>query len=308
VLLRCCTIIVLVVCGSNASLRAQEVVPARTAGDSALNTGDLARAESLYYAATRARPRDPLSREALGRYVGMRGATRVAVVLLEEARLFGADPSRIAIELAPLYSSLGDWRALLTLQSSPLSASERTRAAWLSEHPATSRADTASTAIVGSVRGDTLGRIPIRVGSRTAMAVVLAQDVGLTIGVRLAGGVVHLFGGDSSVATIDQMSAGSAHLGNIRVNVGGPPAGASVGLSELAPLVPTFDYAKNRLTFNRPLSILAPIRLPMVRYNGAIRVLDHGRWVTLGDYVAGAAKARQTITIDFRAGEVRVLP
>jgi hypothetical protein len=37
-------------------------------------------------------------------------------------------------------------------------------------------------------------------------------------------------------------------------------------------------------------------------------VLDHGHWIVLADYVAGAAKGRQTVTVDFRAGEIRVQP
>jgi hypothetical protein len=46
----------------------------------------------------------------------------------------------------------------------------------------------------------------------------------------------------------------------------------------------------------------------MIRYEGAVRVLDRGRWVALADYLAGAAKARQAVTVDFRVGEIRVQP
>jgi Flp pilus assembly protein TadD len=62
----------------------------RTA-DSLLNAGAVARAESLYYAAIRARPRDPMARWALGRYLAERGALRVAATLLEEADQFCGD-------------------------------------------------------------------------------------------------------------------------------------------------------------------------------------------------------------------------
>jgi hypothetical protein len=288
-------------------LRAQEIVPPRSAADSALNAGDLARAESLYYLAAKARPRDPSAREALGRYLGMRGAARVAVVLLEEARLFGADPARIAVQLAPLYAAIGDSRALLTLPGSPLTRTERMRAAWMAEHPESNRTDTVAATIVGSVRGDTLGRVAVRIGGRTAMAILLAQDVGITAGARLAVGA-RVFAPDSPIAALDLITIGTARVSNAPVTIGGPPGVVMIGMSELGPLVPTFDYSKNRLTFNRPLSTLAPIRLPLIRDRGVLRVLDRGRWVSLSDYTAGVARARQVMTIDFRAGEVRVLP
>src|SRR5205814_1320064 len=85
--------------------RAQSV----RAADSLLERGRLDRAESLYYAATRVRPRDPVARAALGRYLAERGAQRVAVTLLEEALQFGGDAPAISAELAPLYLTLGDY-------------------------------------------------------------------------------------------------------------------------------------------------------------------------------------------------------
>jgi hypothetical protein len=92
------------------------------------------------------------------------------------------------------------------------------------------------------------------------------------------------------------------------VTIGGPVGVVTIGMSELGPLVPTFDYSKGRVTFNRPLSMQAPIRLPLIRDRGTLRVLERGRWITLSDYAAAAAKMRQVMTIDFKAGEVRVLP
>jgi hypothetical protein len=162
--------------------------------------------------------------------------------------------------------------------------------------------------IVGPVRGDSIGRVAVRVGSRTAMAVLLAQDVGITLGARLSAGGVRVFGTDSSAALIDLITIGPAKLGNVPAAVGGGAGVITIGLSATGPLVPTFDFSKNRLTFNRQLSTVAPIRLPMIRYEGAVHVLDRGRWVALADYLAGAAKARQAVTVDFRAGEIRVQP
>jgi hypothetical protein len=140
------------------------------------------------------------------------------------------------------------------------------------------------------------------------MGVLLAQDVGIRLGARLSAGTVRVFDTDSSAALINQITIGSAKLGNVPAVVGGGAGVLTIGLSAIGPLVPTFDFAKNRLTFNRTASTVAPIRLPMVRYEGAVHVLDHGHWIVLADYVAGAAKGRQTVTVDFRAGEIRVQP
>ena len=279
------------------------------AADSALGSGDIERADSLYFLGVRMHPRDPAAREALGRYLGMRGASRVAVVLLEEARLFGADPARIAARLAPLYESLGDWRALLTLPSSPLSSSERKRAAWFSDHPFASRTDSVGTALVGPPQGDTIGRVAVHIGRRTAMAVLLARDVGITAGARIAAGVGRAFaGGDSTIFALDSAIIGSARLVNVPARLGGSSGAVSVGMSVLGALTPTFDFSKNRVKFNRPASIAASLRLPLIRDRGVLRVLDRGRWVSLADYAAIVAKAGQSLTIDFRGGEIRVQP
>ena len=80
--------------------------------DSLLASGRVSTAESVYYATSSARPRDAVARAALGRYLASRGALRIGAVLLEEARLFGGDSTTIARTLAPIYGSLGDYRAL----------------------------------------------------------------------------------------------------------------------------------------------------------------------------------------------------
>ena len=90
--------------------------------------GALQRAESLYYAAARAHPRDPAARWALGRYLVARGAPRVGMTLFEEAIQFGGDASKIGADLAPVYLSLGEYQKLSALRAAPIpkrSASER---------------------------------------------------------------------------------------------------------------------------------------------------------------------------------------
>ena len=80
-------------------LQAQnEAIVARA--DTLLIAGRVFAAESLYYIAVRRGPRDPVARLALGRYLAQRGALKVGAVLMEEARFFGGDPTRVAVELA----------------------------------------------------------------------------------------------------------------------------------------------------------------------------------------------------------------
>ena len=253
-------------------------------------------------------PRDPEAREALGRYLGMRGAPRVAVVLIEEARQFGADPSRVGNELVPLYGALGDWRAMLTLMNAPLTGAERKRAAWFIEHPFSSRTDSVGSVLVGPPAGDTVGRVAVHIGGRTAMGVLLAHDTGITVGARLAGGTGRQFSGDSTVMALDSALIGSARILNVPARLGGQPGAILVGMSVLGALTPTFDFGKNRVRFNRPASVASSTRLPLIRAEGELFVLDGARWTPLATYISKVAAARQSVTIDFRAGEIRVQP
>src|ERR1700754_3254136 len=93
---------------SAAALHAQDNRDA----DSLLRRGDFARAESQYYAAVRARPREPHARLALGQYLIARGAMRTGVVLIDEAVQFGLDRRTAAGTLAPAYMALGEYQAL----------------------------------------------------------------------------------------------------------------------------------------------------------------------------------------------------
>jgi hypothetical protein len=54
-------------------------------------------------------PRAPVPRAALGRYLGMKGALRPAIVLIDEARQFGLDPA-IARELTVPLRAILAWR------------------------------------------------------------------------------------------------------------------------------------------------------------------------------------------------------
>lgn len=288
----------------------QPLAPASTsAADSAFAAADIPRAESLYYMGVRQRPRDPIAREALGRYLAMRGASRIAAVLLEEARMFGGDPARIATQLVPLYESLGDWRALLSLQSAPLTAAQRRRAAWLTEHPQTSRADSTSIPFTGAVRGDTLGRITIRIAGRPVLATVVARDIGVTVGARVAGMAATHFAGDSATVVLDSINLGAARLTIVPATVDPTIVGAIIGVGALRAMTIAFDYVKKRAYLNQPRGTGRLAALPFFRDGGELRVpqATPRKWSSLASVIAAAHTGRDSgpITIDLRSGELR---
>jgi hypothetical protein len=141
---------------------------AQSRADSVLEHGALAQAESMYYAAVRARPRDPVARRELGEYLVERGAPRVGMTLFEEAQRFGAEPRMVSRLLAPVYLSLGEYHSLAGLPSPPLSRSEHERARWLESHPTTIA--TPDSTVIGTYRetpgSESLGHITIRINGR----------------------------------------------------------------------------------------------------------------------------------------------
>ena len=88
---------------------AQDVVLPPSEAESLIDAGHWARAEELLYAGARARPRDPIARARLGRYLAMKGALRPGLVLVEEAGEFGL-PSATVRALAVPIRTLLDWR------------------------------------------------------------------------------------------------------------------------------------------------------------------------------------------------------
>ena len=77
--------------------------------DSMLAAGRWSEAEDAFYGRSRAWPRDPVARAALGRYLAMKGAVRAGHVLIEEAIRFGLDPAQGREMLRPL-DELLKWR------------------------------------------------------------------------------------------------------------------------------------------------------------------------------------------------------
>ena len=275
--------------------------------DSAYAAGNIVLADSLYYIAVRYWPRDPIARTALGRYLGARGKPKPASILLEEARMFGGEPVEIGMHLAPLYERLGEWRALLTLPGSPLSPAERRRAAWLSEHPFELVADGGAAAIIGAPRGDTIARVAARIGGVSAVAAILGNDGDVVVGTRIAEGFGRRFDGDPTVIVLDSMTIGHAKFANLPALIGTEASTVTLGAAALGRRVLQIDYARKRFVIMRADTPTAQqLRYPLERADAALRVLDRGHWISLGDFAASVAKSAKTLVIDVAAGEVRV--
>jgi hypothetical protein len=285
-----------------AQARPQTVISA----DSALAAGNIQLADSLYYIGARFHPRDPAIREALGGFLAAQGKTKVAIVLLEEARMFGGDPQAIGRRLAPLYARLGEWRALLTLPGSPLTLAERRRAAWLAEHPFGLRGDGGAAQIIGVPAGDTIARVAVRIGGRAAIAAIVGSDAGFMAGARIAGPAARVFDGDSSVMVLDSLTIGPAAFVNVPATTGSLASTVVVGAGALGLMIIQVDYQRHRIALARTDVAPADSRNTLLRDSHGLRVLERGRWVPLGEYAAAVAKSARTLVIDLARSEVRV--
>ena len=87
----------------------------RSRADALLDAGLWPQAEEAYYAQSRIRPRDPIPRAALGRFLAMKGAVLPGTILIEEALKFGLDSTVAASMLKP-WRAILEWRRLATLE------------------------------------------------------------------------------------------------------------------------------------------------------------------------------------------------
>jgi len=92
-----------------ATSRAQDGILPRSDVESLIDAGRWTEAEERLYASVRARPRDPIARARLGRYLAMKGALRPGLVLVEEAGEFGLPSSTVRALAMPIRTLL-DWR------------------------------------------------------------------------------------------------------------------------------------------------------------------------------------------------------
>jgi hypothetical protein len=286
--------------------------------DSLLASGRVATAESVYYATSSARPRDAAARAALGRYLASRGALRPGAVLLEEARFFGGDSVSIARVLAPIYNSLGDYRALAVLPASPLSPVERERARWLVSHaPVLEFPDSVDTLHYKPLSdGSGIGIVSIGVGERKIDALIDPRVAGVVLRGRQAKRRAGLqsFGQDSSgvVAVIAELHLGDVTLSNVPARLEesgeGPRAsGALIGLDVLRRLAPTFDAVAQTITLRRSGQVaLTTIgtRSPMLLDAQGLRILVDGRWESSTSRTSGMLLSLHRWTLDAKRGVI----
>ena len=223
--------------------------------DTLLIAGRIFAAESLYYVAVRRGPRDPVARLALGRYLAQRGALKVGAVLMEEARYFGGDPVRIAVELAPVYGRLGEYNHLAALPASAVPYGERMRAEYLRDNrPGIAGPDSA---MVDYQVNDSqlLGRVMLLIGADTVVATIDARTEGLVLDTAWARRKDLLRFGARKLATRDidavtpSVALGPYTFSNVptRFAVMRGANKATIGVDLIGQLAPSFDPRRGKV-------------------------------------------------------------
>ncbi|HJQ21714.1 MAG TPA: hypothetical protein VJ867_15300 [Gemmatimonadaceae bacterium] len=281
------------------------------AADSMLATGRLAAAESAYYAAARARPRDPAVRAALGRFLAARGATRVGAVLLEEARQFGGDSTSIARALVPMYEHLGDFAAIDTLRPIVISPIAKRRAHWLRDRrPAASFQDSVVLLTYRPIAdGQGLGTIIMRLGKVEVPAIIDPSVSGLVLPPPMLRDV-RTFGDDASVAVVDALHLGGIVFSNIPATVDAAETKARIGFDVIAGYSPGFDPAHGILTLRRVERRSPPrrgSRIPALFDDNGLRLLVGDRWQRTGGAMPAMLLATRAWMWDARRGDVVLL-
>ena len=228
-----------------------------------LERGRLVAAESIYYAATRDRPRDPWARFNLGRHLLARGAGKIAAALLEEARMFGGDVRVVGPELVLAYERSGNWRSIAAMPNSPLAAAEQRRAEWLMTHaPATSGPDSVTIPMQPADDGE-IGRVLIAIDGDPIVATIDPTVRGVVLdtawarrsGVRVfAASAMGQRGTAASGAGVASTIAfGGLVLTNVPVQFAGQRAlrGVRIGLDALGDRTATFDVSGATVTLRR---------------------------------------------------------
>jgi len=282
--------------------------------DSLLAEGRLAAAESVYYAAARTHPRDPLARAALGRFIAARGGVKAGAVLLEEAQFFGGDSAALARSLVPLFVRLADYRSLVELKPDVLSAAERRRARWLAMNPTEARLR--DTVVILSYRpmgdGRGMGTVLVRIGKTELAAVIDPRISGLVVP-SVVRRDVRVFGVEArrTLAAAETVRIGSVVFSNVPATVGSADEQVRVGFDVIAPYYPAFDPAKGIMTLrrvNRRSPSPAGSRIPALWDGDGMRLLLGNTWQA--STAAGPAMllATRRWIWDWKLGDVVLLP
>ncbi|MEO6211754.1 MAG: hypothetical protein ABIQ10_16715 [Gemmatimonadaceae bacterium] len=257
--------------------------------DTLMIAGRIFAAESLYYIAVRRGPRDPVARLALGRYLAQRGALKVGAVLMEEARYFGGDAARIAVELAPVYERLGEYNHLAALPASAVPYGERMRAEYLRDNrPGIAGPDSAT---VDYTVNDSqlLGRVRLLIGADTVMATIDARAEGLVLDTAWAKRKALVRFGARTVAVRDvdavtpAVALGAYTFTNVptRFALLHGASKATIGLDLIGQLAPSFDPRRGKVMLR------AGGRLPSTFPGLRIATLtnDRGVYVVKGETI-----------------------
>ena len=284
------------------------------AGDSLLAEGRLASAESAYYAAARARPRDPVARSALGKFLAARGGTRAGAVLLEEAQFFGGDSISLARALVPLYERLGDFAAIDSLRPNVLMPGERRRARWLKDRP--QQASLRDSIVLLSYRpiadGQGFGTVVLRLGKTEFPAIVDPRASGLVVPAALRR-ELRAFGNDrdNDFAVADAVRIGGIVFSNVPATIGSADDKMRLGFDVLAPYSPSFDPRKGLMVLRRPNRRAQPKpgpRVPALLDGNGMRLLIAGHWQPSSAAMPAMLLATRAWTWDGKYGDVVLLP
>jgi hypothetical protein len=288
----------IILCGALSAPRLADAQRSVINADSLLRRGLVERAESLYYAGARTRPRDPSARWSLGNFLIARGATRIGMVLVEEAMQFGFDKDRASRALAPVYLDVGEYRKLSALPGATVSAGERERARFLDAHPTrTVAADsTISAAYAPTANAAGFGALTIRVNGRSIGAQIVdgGPEIALAEG-STAAKAAHRFASETlhgaieTPAVVDSIGISRIVATNVPVTITPLSAGtdARVSLAFLARYAPTFDPHAKLITL-RTSGNVAPATMTghvfiTLKTGDTISVLEAGGWVPLDD-------------------------
>ena len=278
--------------------------------DSLLAEGRLASAESAYYAAVRARPRDPVARAALGRFLAARGGVKAGAVLVEEAQFFGGDSAALARVLIPMYERLRDYRALAELKPNVLSTAERRRAAFLANRPSEARLRDSVVLLSYRPSGDGrgLGTLLVRIGRTELPAMIDPRVSGLVVpsGIRKD---VRVFGthGGKTIAVADTIRVGTVVFTHVPVAVGNPDEAVRIGFDVIAPYYPGFNPSQGMLTLrrvDRRASSPRGPRIPALFDDNGLRLLLGNKWQALTTSMPAMLLGTRRWMWDWKLGDV----
>ena len=280
--------------------------------DELLRAGRVMAAESLYYAAVSLTPRNPHARHALGRYLVARGRLKIGATLMEEARFFGGDVKVAALDLAPVYAAMHDYRSLAALQQTPLSGAERQRVIWLRDNPPVVTGADSSVVRLHAGSGSAIARIPVTLAGEQVVATIDPTVRGMLVDTTwLARPGIKRFpissGGDvmRMPLVVQEIAIGDLTLRNVSARVQAQP-GVIIGLDVLGALTPTFDAAAEVLIVRRAHRIPRGRgeRLPTLTREDGWHLAHGERLMTLHGSDARALLEGRRWTLHARRGEV----